>query len=326
MPSPTSTHSRQTITRIRSSLWSRRSITSPREPTWRSTRIPCPNSPRPPLPWRRNWVSRPSREHYLYLDLCCASPSNLVLKPMLPFSRTGSSGPQLGRKRLRISAFASPTSAEALTIGSATNKQEHATTSESDAGIRPRLVFIVDELDRCRPTFALAVLERIKHIFGVQGVTFLLVANLKELGKSVLKVYGDVDETRYLEKFFEIVVRLPESTPGGHRLTTRAYVHHLSKQLRLPRNNAYGHRYLDFLCALAEAENLSLRSLEHTMRLALVLAPSAPAERWSHCCPILRIARPKLFDRILQMAQEPLTAEEKSELGDLARPLGRGRP
>ena len=211
--------------------------------------------------------------------------------------------------------------AEALTIGSATNKQEHATTSESDAGIRPRLVFIVDELDRCRPTFALAVLERIKHIFDVQGVTFLLVANLKELGKSVLKVYGDVDETRYLEKFFEIVVRLPESTPGGHRLTTRAYVHHLFKQLRFPRNNAYGHRYLDFLCALAEAENLSLRSLEHTMRLALVLAPSAPPKVVA-LLPILRVARPKLFDRILQMAQEPLTAEERSELGELADHIG----
>ena len=162
--------------------------------------------------------------------------------------------------------------AEALTIDSATNKQEHVTTSE--------------------------------------------------LGKSVLKVYGDVDETRYLEKFFEIVVRLPESTPGGHRLTTRAYVHHLSKQLRFPRNNAYGHRYLDFLCALAEAENLSLRSLEHTMRLALVLAPSAPPKVVA-LLPILRVARPKLFDRVLQMAQEPLTAEEKSELGDLANHLGR---
>lgn len=211
--------------------------------------------------------------------------------------------------------------AEALTAKSTTNKKEHVTTSESDACIRPRLVFIVDELDRCRPLFALGLLERIKHIVGVQGVTFLLVANLKELGKSVLKVYGDVDETRYLEKFFEIVVRLPESSAGGDNLTIRAYVHHLSKQLRFPRKGIYGDRSLQFLCAHAEAENLSLRSLEHTMRLALVLAPSAPPKVVA-LLPILRVARPKLFDRLLQMAQEPLTAEEKSELGELADPIG----
>ena len=213
--------------------------------------------------------------------------------------------------------------AEALTRESSTDKHEQATTSDSAASIRPRLVFIVDELDRCRPTFALAVLERIKHFFGVQGVTFLLVANLRELGKSVLRVYGDVDEVRYLEKFYEIVVRLPESTAGGHKLTVRAYVYYLAKQLRVPRDSFRGNRHLDSLCALAEAENLSLRSLEHTMRQTLVLAPSAPSEVVA-LLPFLRTARPALFSRILQTAQEPLTEKERAELGDLADLLGTG--
>ena len=213
--------------------------------------------------------------------------------------------------------------AEALTKESAKNKQDYVTVSESDASIRPRLVFIIDELDRCRPTFALAVLERIKHIFGVQGVTFLLVANLKELGKSVLRVYGDVNEVRYLEKFYEIVVRLPESTAGGHNLKTQTYIHHLSQQLRFPWTNHYGDHPLDLIRVLAEAENLSLRSLEHAMRQAMVLAHSAPPNLVA-LLPILRTARPTLFSRILQMAQKPLTEEEKSELGDLADHLGRG--
>lgn len=223
----------------------------------------------------------------------------------------------LAEFRERLSGIAG-----ALTLESPTKEQEQAVASESSASIRPRLVFIVDELDRCRPTFALAVLERIKHIFGVQGVTFLLVANLGELGKSVLKVYGNVDETRYLEKFFEIVVRLPESTAGGHRLTIRAYVHYLSRQLRFPRDSFGSSRHLDFLCALAEAENLSLRSLEHMMRQALVLAPSAPPKMVA-LLPFLRTARPALFSRIRQMEQEQLTEEEKAELGDLADHFGR---
>lgn len=206
--------------------------------------------------------------------------------------------------------------AEALTTPSAGSNEKRASTSESVARNGRRLVFIVDELDRCRPTFALDVLERIKHIFGVRGVTFLLVANLKELGKSVLKVYGDVDATRYLEKFFEIVVRLPHSSAHGDNLTIRAYVHHLAQQLKLAWSPFYGGSDLDLLCALAEAENLSLRSLEHAMRLALVLAPTAERNLIA-LLPILRVSRPALFARILQTDEDPLTEEEKSELDEL---------
>ena len=230
---------------------------------------------------------------------------------------------QAGARKKALSSFRERLAAvaETLTAMEAEDKQEDATSTEPDTPIRPRLVFIVDELDRCRPTFALAVLERIKHIFGVQGVTFLLVANLKELGKSVLKVYGDVDEKRYLEKFFEIVVRLPKSSAGGNKLTIRAYVHHLSQQLGFTRKDIYGDRSLQFLCALAEAENLSLRSLEHTMRLALVLAPSARPNVVA-LLPILRVARPKLFDRIMQMTQNPLAEEDLEELEQLADHIG----
>lgn len=42
----------------------------------------------------------------------------------------------------------------------------------------PPLVFIVDELDRCRPPFALDVIERIKHLFSVPNVCFVLVLDL----------------------------------------------------------------------------------------------------------------------------------------------------
>ena len=36
----------------------------------------------------------------------------------------------------------------------------------AEKGNRP-LVFIIDELDRCRPTFAIELMERVKHIFDV---------------------------------------------------------------------------------------------------------------------------------------------------------------
>jgi len=63
---------------------------------------------------------------------------------------------------------------------------------------------IIDELDRCRPDFALETLERIKHIFHIKNVKFILVYN-EEVLKSMIKTkYGiEVDTERYLHKFVQ---------------------------------------------------------------------------------------------------------------------------
>ena len=65
------------------------------------------------------------------------------------------------------------------------------------------LVFFVDELDRCRPIFAVEVLEKIKHIFDVEGVFFVVAVNKGELAKTIRSVYGDIDAEIYLRKFFD---------------------------------------------------------------------------------------------------------------------------
>ncbi|HBW17386.1 MAG TPA: hypothetical protein DEF41_15010 [Desulfovibrio sp.] len=86
--------------------------------------------------------------------------------------------------------------------------QEH---SVEGASKRP-LVFIIDELDRCKPPFALEIIERIKHFFSVPNVHFLLVTNLKSLELSVKHVYGIGDfSTQYLQKFYNIIVSLDAS-------------------------------------------------------------------------------------------------------------------
>ena len=51
-----------------------------------------------------------------------------------------------------------------------------------------KLVFIIDELDRCKPTFALNLLERIKHLFSVDEIVFVLVAHLPQLARMVENV------------------------------------------------------------------------------------------------------------------------------------------
>lgn len=76
----------------------------------------------------------------------------------------------------------------------------------------PPLVLIIDELDRCRPTFAVAMLERIKHFFNVPGLVFVLALDLEQLKASTRKVYGiELDATEYLRRFIDLELRLPRA-------------------------------------------------------------------------------------------------------------------
>lgn len=72
------------------------------------------------------------------------------------------------------------------------------------------LVFIIDELDRCRPDFALDLIEQIKHLYSVKGITFLIVLNREQLEEYVKSRYGiGVDASLYLQKFINIWLNLP---------------------------------------------------------------------------------------------------------------------
>ena len=63
------------------------------------------------------------------------------------------------------------------------------------------MVFIIDELDRCRPTFAIELLERVKHIFDIPDLVFVFGINRDELCSSLKSVYGDIDVDVYLRSF-----------------------------------------------------------------------------------------------------------------------------
>lgn len=79
-----------------------------------------------------------------------------------------------------------------------------ASIDKTDVDPRQSPIFvIVDELDRCRPDYALALLESIKHLFDVPGVVFIVALHGKQLTKSIEAVYGSkFDATSYLRRFF----------------------------------------------------------------------------------------------------------------------------
>ena len=106
--------------------------------------------------------------------------------------------------------------------------QEMAATLSKSRDGRP-LVVVIDELDRCRPSYAIELLEVAKHLFTVDHIVFALAVNRAELAQSVRALYGaSFDGEGYLRRFFDIDFRLPEADrkrssrrhSGQYRLTT----------------------------------------------------------------------------------------------------------
>ncbi len=75
---------------------------------------------------------------------------------------------------------------------------------------KPLFIFI-DELDRCRPLFAIELLERVKHIFDIQDVIFVISTDTEQLSHSIKAVYGQgFNGEIYLRRFFDEIYTLPE--------------------------------------------------------------------------------------------------------------------
>lgn len=94
---------------------------------------------------------------------------------------------------------------EAIVAASKNNKDKH-----------PPFFILVDELDRCRPDYAIMLLERIKHLFEVENVVFVLATDTTQLQHSIGAVYGTgFDSQRYLHRFFDQTYTLSQPSTRG---------------------------------------------------------------------------------------------------------------
>lgn len=73
------------------------------------------------------------------------------------------------------------------------------------------LIFFIDELDRCNPHFAVKLLERVKHIFEVPNIIFVLSLNINQLQYAIQGFYGssNINGREYLRRFIDIEFTLP---------------------------------------------------------------------------------------------------------------------
>ena len=80
-----------------------------------------------------------------------------------------------------------------------------------------KLIIIIDELDRCRPDYAVNLLEKIKHFFDDDRVIFLFSTNKEQITHTIKKFYGyHFDATSYLNRFFDFQFILSDIDSGRY--------------------------------------------------------------------------------------------------------------
>lgn len=186
-------------------------------------------------------------------------------------------------------------------------REELATYVEllQQGGPTQKLIFFIDELDRCRPTFAIELLERVKHLFDVPNIIFVLAIDRSQLEVSTAAVYGaGINAREYLRRFIHLDFQVPQ-------LSGKAFTSHLLHRFgmvdvfaeRQGQLRADLDTFVDVFCLLAEVTGMSLRTQEQCIaRLALVMSQT-PANHYLY--PVLaatlivtRTMNPELFSKI----------------------------
>jgi KAP family P-loop domain len=89
----------------------------------------------------------------------------------------------------------------------------------------PSILILVDELDRCRPDYAISYLETIKHVFDIHGIVFVLAVDRKQLECSAKAAFGvDLDFPEYYRKFVQREVALPKPNEEAYKVLASRYV------------------------------------------------------------------------------------------------------
>lgn len=215
---------------------------------------------------------------------------------------------------------------------------EKAISQLSDSGMAKTLVFFVDELDRCRPPFAIEMLERIKHLFDVQNMVFVLSVDKSQLEASTAAVYGDkINAPEYLRRFIDLEFGLPPLDSKDFTRTLMArfdFSEHFAARAQFNELRSDESNFTSAFSSLAGVFDLSLRARERCItRLAVILDQTPPNvfidPMLLAFLIIVRIKNPQLFgalsaghassdDAMTYLGAQPGGAEfARSRLGNI---------
>lgn len=156
------------------------------------------------------------------------------------------------------------------------NALQELTKAPSDSpDTKKTLVIVIDELDRCRPDYALSMLEVIKHFFAVPNVHFVLGVNLIALEHSVKARYGSgFDANDYLKRFITLTIELPRVIANkDNRPAVVEYFDKMSVAMGL--NKSITEEAMNQLDLLIAVRKTSLRDIERVLSSISLLPKKA---------------------------------------------------
>lgn len=174
-------------------------------------------------------------------------------------------------------------------------------------------VVIIDELDRCRPSFALEVLEQIKHLFAAKNVVFVLFWNSKSIHESIRHTYGQGTEAEsYLSKFVALSIPVPNPTPlsaSSYGLFSGFVAHELRRLGAIPSSDMFP----TAISQLGEALNATLRDIQ---KVVSAVATGLATKTLTQASPIdftyvtlLRTLSHSRYNDVKQLKPESLKIE-----------------
>ena len=169
------------------------------------------------------------------------------------------------------------------------------------------VVFIIDELDRCNPHYAVRVLEIVKHLFDVPNICFVLAIDKTQLECSIKGFYGssEIDASGYLRRFIDIEFNLPKPPIKDFtELLNRHYcfAEYFGNLQDCQRASSSSENLQNFAIALFDNFDVDLRTYDKIMahtRLALMqLGNSSILVELVFLLCFLRVIKPDVFQSL----------------------------
>ena len=160
-------------------------------------------------------------------------------------------------------------------------------------------VIFIDELDRCRPLYAIEFLERIKHLFNIDGLIFVLSIDKTQLAESIKSQYGNIDTDNYLRRFIDLEYQLPQ---GDIKSFCNAKISEFCLKKLLQRKgvklNGIGYNHhVDFFYMQVGVFQTQLRAIEQILlRLNIIYKTIEPKLFTEHFMPITFLTFIKHYD------------------------------
>lgn len=140
----------------------------------------------------------------------------------------------------------------------------------SDIASTNPIILFIDELDRCRPDFAVMMLETIKHVFDVENVQIILVTNVEQLKATIKHSYGsETNSHDYLYKFFKYQINLPtvsKDEAKGNTENNITYFHAAVQVSKVIPEDFKNSSYIYDIAEFTVIKHLSLRNIEQIVR------------------------------------------------------------